>query len=246
MSSLKLTPVTIVLPMYKPPRQWSAHFLKNMEELDAYLPVHMLPQYVVVYDGMPDRDTLCEFRKVYERHKRVRFTWYDNNRGKGFALRCGVNSACSPLVLTMDFDFPYRKESVAEMIRLLQQGYDVIVGKRSTGYYRQIPLKRKVISRIFSWLASAFLGLSLKDTQSGIKGFNERGRAAFLETTIDRFLVDTEFILRASKKNLSIRTIQIEPKADLSFTNFGMGVIKTESLNFIKLLYLNRSLTRTA
>lgn len=245
MSGLQRIPVTIVLPVYNPPARWSEQFMENIKELTEYLPPEVQLDYVVVHDGPPDPVVIDRFRDIRKAHKEIKFTWYKRNCGKGYALRYGVRMANAPSILTMDFDFPYRKESVGEMIQLLQQGYEIIVGKRSNGYFQQIPLKRKIISKIFSWVAKLFLGLQLKDTQSGIKGFNKKGKSVFLETTINRFLVDTEFILRASKKRLHVKTIQIEPKPDLSFTNFGFRVIKTETLNFIKLLYLNRKLTRT-
>jgi dolichyl-phosphate beta-glucosyltransferase len=245
MSGLQRIPVTIVLPVYKPPAQWSEQFTENIKELREYLPSAVQLEYIVVYDGTPDPVVVDTFHAICTRHKEIKFTWYRKNHGKGYALRHGVRMANSPNILTIDFDFPYQKESVGEMIRLLQQGHDIIVGKRSNRYFQQIPLKRKVISKIFSWVTKTFLGLSLKDTQSGIKGFNEKSKPVFLETIINRFLVDTEFILRASKKNLNVKTIQIEPKPGLSFTNFGLTVIKTELVNFIKLLYLNRTLTKT-
>ncbi|MEI9944696.1 MAG: glycosyltransferase family 2 protein [Chitinophagaceae bacterium] len=237
--------ITIVLPMYHPKGEWPKQFIENVRDLNASLSPALQLEYIVVHDGTPDQSAIDSFKDICQHHKEIKFTWYKKNQGKGYALRYGVALSSFPNVLTMDFDFPYCKESIIEMIGLLHQGHDVIVGKRSSDYFQQIPTKRKIISKTCSWLASSFLGLPLKDTQSGIKGFNEKGRAVFLQTTIKRFLVDTEFILRASKKNLNMKTIQIQPKPDLSFSNFGFRVIKTETGNFLKLLYLNQSLAKT-
>ncbi len=244
MSSVQRSRVSIVLPMYKPCGPWPDEFLQNVKEWNEYLSPYVQVDYIVVHDGLPDTYTINTFRSICVTHPEIQFNWYTRNRGKGYALRQGVRISTATNTLTMDFDFPYRKESTYEMIGLLQQGHDVIVGKRSNEYFKQIPFKRKAISKIFSWLSSAFLGLPLRDAQSGIKGFNQKGRSVFLETTINRFLVDTEFILRASKENLDMKTIQIEPKPCLYFTNFGFKVIRTESGNFFKLLRLSRSLTK--
>lgn len=244
MPALDAISVSIVLPLYKPQGQWAENFLQNLRDLNDSLPSGVIIDYIVVYDGMPENSIIETFREICRAQPGIKFEWYRQNRGKGHALRHGVRSSAASNVLTMDFDFPYRKESVLEMISLLKKGHEVIVGKRSNEYFQQIPVKRKVISKIFSWLATFFLGLPLRDTQSGIKGFNAKGKKVFLETVINRFLVDTEFILRACKKNLDMKTIRIEPKPDLSFTNFGFRVIRTELGNFLKLLYLNRSLNK--
>ena len=106
--------------------------------------------------------------------------------------------------------------------------------------------KRKIISRACILLKKRFLNLPMYDTQSGIKAFNAMGKEIFLETTINRFLADTEFILRSHKKNLSIKEIDLELEPYVQFSNFGLNVIKTELGNFFKLLYLSKKLKRTA
>lgn len=228
--------ITIVLPMYKPGHEWERQFLTNVKELNDFVSPYTSINYIVVHDGPAPPEMRKSFEKISGTFPFIQFSHYAQNQGKGYALRHGVSLSRTPFTLTMDFDFPYQKEGIKEMIAHLQEDHDIIVGKRSVDYFHQIPLKRKVISKLFSWLAGAFLDIPLKDTQSGIKGFNIRGRQTFLETTINRFLVDTEFVLRASKKKQKIKTINITPKPGLLFTNFGFRVIKTETGNFLKLL----------
>ena len=147
-------------------------------------------------------------------------------------------------LLVTDFDFPYKKKNIIELITLLKEGYDIVVGKRSRSYFRQLPLKRKIISGLCNILRKIFLDLPMYDTQSGIKAFNKNGKKVFLETTIDRFLIDTEFILRSYKQNLLIKEINIELESYVEFSNFGLKVIKTEMDNFWKLLQLNMQLKK--
>ena len=244
MTGIRHTSVSIVLPLYNPPERWYEQFQKNIKEWNDYLSPAEKVEYIVVYDGDPVWEVKEQFKWIVDNYKEVRFLTYKINKGKGHALRHGVRHAVADTILTVDFDFPYQKESAGEMIKLLREGNDVIIGKRSKEYFTQIPFKRKVISKVFSSVATFFLGLPLKDTQSGMKGFNKKGKEVFLETTINRFLVDTEFVLRAWKKDLLMKIIEIQPKPYLSFTNFGMKVIKTESRNFLKLLYLKRVLQK--
>jgi hypothetical protein len=142
------------------------------------------------------------------------------------------------------FDFPYKKKNIVELISFLKQGYDVVIGKRSKSYFKQLPFKRKIISALCLLLKKIFLDLPTYDTQSGIKAFNQTGKKIFLETTINRFLADTEFILRSHKQDLSIKEMDIELEPYVEFSNFGLGVIRTEMNNFLKLLYLNKKLRK--
>ncbi|RZJ99712.1 MAG: hypothetical protein EOO43_26015 [Flavobacterium sp.] len=142
----------------------------------------------------------------------------------------------------VDFDFPYKKENMLEVLSQLRRGNDIVVGKRTKKYFQQLPLKRRFISKLFSLLNRLFLQLPLCDTQSGLKGFNTHARSIFLQTTIDRFLIDTEFLLRAHRTSLSIRIIEIELNPHIEFSNFNIQVVKTELQNFRKLMRLNKEL----
>jgi glycosyltransferase involved in cell wall biosynthesis len=219
-------------------------FMKNIQELDSILPRYLTVQYSVVHDGPADIQTDVFFELAIDLYKDLRFISYHKNKGKGYALRRGVQEAQTPYVITIDFDFPYEKENVLELINCLLKGNDVVVGKRSARYFNSLPFKRKLISRAYSFMNRLFLELPLFDTQSGIKGFNKEGRSVFLQTTINRFLIDTEFILRAHKQNLSIKVINIELRPGIRFSDFGIKVIKTEFVNFIYLVWLNLKLNR--
>lgn len=234
--------VTIVAPLYKPRGPWIEQFLTNTHKLRSLLPFAITVYYVVVYDDCPSEEILNAFREIEGSLTNVRFITYKGNRGKGFALREGVKASTTPYTLITDFDFPYAKENMVGLIEQIRLGYDVVIGKRSASYFKQLPLKRKVISKVCIGLKRLFLNLPFYDTQSGIKAFNSRGRAVFLSTTIERFMADTEFVLRSQKHRLTIEEMNIELESYVEFSNFGYKVLKTELLNFLRLVKLNRQL----
>ncbi len=235
---------SIILPLYKPKGRWIEKFLKDFNELNNQLPHDVCLKYIVVHDGPADISVISAFDVISKSFANIIFISYPANRGKGYALREGIKIADTPYILMTDFDFPYRNENLTELISLLKKGHDVVAGKRSKAYFARLPFKRKIISRLFILLNRIFLDLPLYDTQSGIKGFNAKGKNVFMETTTDRFLVDTEFILRSYRKNLSIKAFDIELKPDAEFSNFGIQVIKTELRNFLSLLYLTKRLRK--
>lgn len=234
--------VSIVLPLYNPKGEWAQQFINNAKELNEFLPSHISAEYIVVLDGPMQAETALGFDFIEQHLEHVRFISYADNKGKGYALRQGVKAAHTPYVLMVDFDFPYKKENILELLTLLDKGTDVVVGRRTKQYFSQVPFKRKFISKVFSTLNRLFLDLPLYDTQSGIKGFNQKGSSIFLQTVIDRFLVDTEFLVRVHKTRLSVNIIDIELRPHITFSDFGVQVIKTELLNFLKILRLSKTL----
>lgn len=235
---------SIVLPLYKPAGNWITQIINNINSLNAQLPADVAVKYIVVHDGPVCKNIAVGFSLISELIGNIEFISYDQNRGKGYALRAGVKVADTPYVLITDFDFPYQHQNLITLMGFLKRGNDLVIGKRSVSYFKKLPVKRKIISKLYYLLNRTFFNLPLYDTQSGIKGFNATGKEVFLETTIDRFLIDSEFILRCHKKRLLIKVIDIELRPNVIFSNFGFSVIKTELKNFLKLLRLNSSLNK--
>jgi hypothetical protein len=79
--------------------------------------------------------------------------------------------------------------------------------------------------------------MKITDTQCGIKGFNKLGRAVFLQTTIDRYLFDLEFIFLASqKKELRLKPVEVHLKPNILFRAMDYRILLTEGKNFFKVL----------
>jgi cellulose synthase/poly-beta-1,6-N-acetylglucosamine synthase-like glycosyltransferase len=120
------------------------------------------------------------------------FTFIDSqmNQGKGGALRDAVRQTTGKWVIYTDADYPYLIDNAVEMFRLLStDAADVVVGVRDEQYYDQLPLGRKIFSlslKVMNYLF--FPQLKVKDTQSGLKGFNQKGKDVFLKTRIPAFL----------------------------------------------------------
>jgi hypothetical protein len=111
-----------------------------------------------------------------------------------------------------------------------------VLGHRGETYYAKTPYIRKLISKFLRWSLKTFLRLPTDDSQCGIKGFNKKGAAVFLQTKIDRFLFDLEFIKLASKTDLKIKTAEVTLKPDVVFSKVNLKILARESVNFLKVL----------
>ncbi|MEX6690538.1 glycosyltransferase family 2 protein [Danxiaibacter flavus] len=235
--------LSVVVPLCKPKSSWHYDLLKNIRQVKMQL-TGLNIQFIVVNDGFENKSLLYKFRELTESHSNISFISYAANMGKGYALRKGVASARGKYVIVTDFDFPYVHSNLADMYHLLLQGYDVVVGKRDKAYFKKLPLKRYIISKACNFLNRFLLRLPVADTQSGLKAFNHVGRSIFLNTTINRFLVDAEFVQLAYRFGLHIKPAPLTLRENIQFSNMNAGVIKTEIRNFLYLLFnRNRKLT---
>jgi glycosyltransferase involved in cell wall biosynthesis len=170
------------------------------------------------------------------------FTYIDSevNQGKGGALRDAVRQTSGKWVIYTDADYPYIMANAVEMFRLLStDAADVVVGVRDEQYYDQLPLGRKIFSlslKVMNYLF--FPQLKVKDTQSGLKGFNQKGKEVFLKTRIPAFLFDMEFLVLASKRpDIRIQWIYVQAREGIVFSTMRAKTILTELFNFISILF---------
>jgi hypothetical protein len=86
------------------------------------------------------------------------------------------------------------------------------------------------------WMLRHVLRQPIDDSQCGLKGFDHSGKALFLETTIDRFLFDLEFLMLA-KNRVKVTPVQVELREGVVFSKVGWKVLAAEGKNFIRLLF---------
>jgi hypothetical protein len=83
-----------------------------------------------------------------------------------------------------------------------------------------------------------FPQLKVKDTQSGLKGFNQKGKEVFLKTRIPAFLFDMEFLVLASKRaDIRIQWIYVQARQGIVFSTMRAKTILIELFNFVSILF---------
>ena len=114
-----------------------------------------------------------------------------------------------------------------------------MVGVRSEEYYESLPFFRVCISRATKFLLKHVLLLKIPDTQCGLKGFKSNIKGVFLDTKINRFLFDMEFILIAGKdSNITMYPYPVTLRKGVVFSTLNLRILVREAINFMKLYYL--------
>lgn len=230
--------MTILLPCYNPPKGWELEVQKSMSLIRTAL-VDKVKQLdlVIVNDGSTINCDASQVSFIQENIPNATIVSYLENKGKGYALREGVKTIKTNLIVYTDIDFPYQEASLIAIAEKLLSGADVALGHRGKDYYDKTPWFRKVVSKTLRWVLKTFLRLPTDDSQCGLKGYNQLGAAVFLKTKIDRFLFDLEFIKLAARRKLKIEKVNVDLKPNIVFSKVNTRILLREFGNFLKVLF---------
>jgi glycosyltransferase involved in cell wall biosynthesis len=228
--------VNIIIPCFNPPSgDWARNIVKEFTTLNQLLPEQRLG-LILVNDGSSKGITASDFETIKSQITDSQIISYEPNRGKGYALRQGVAQSEADFHVFTDVDFPYELRSMAHLITQLTTQKGIAAGYRNQNYYQKVPLFRKILSITFRSFIR-LVGVPVNDTQCGLKGFDNQGKALFLKTTIDRYLFDFEFLILAAKhQQISIYSVDVVLKEGIIFSTMGWRVLKTEFFNLLKIL----------
>ncbi len=221
----------IVQPLYNPDENWVGKYCSHYTELTNLFP-DIKFRIILVNDGSRKNFNDKAVKKLHEKIKNVKVVSYEANKGKGFALRAGMKETTASFILYTDYDFPYQLPNLKTAYQKLIEGNDVVIGIRSEDYYNKLSFVRTLISKSFNLVNKIILKIPYSDTQSGLKAFSLKGKELLLQTKIERFLFDTEFICKAYRsKNIKIATVNIELNKDIRFTSINPIIILQEIKN---------------
>lgn len=228
----------VVLPCYNPLPDWSERVVRAFHAIQAALPTVELHLYIV-NDGSQKNVDENHIHYLEQHIPNFKLITYDINRGKGYALRQGIATTQHNYCIYTDIDFPYTQASfLAIYHELIENQADIAVGKRETTYYENVPRIRVWISKILKWFIKNLLHLPITDTQCGLKGFNSKGKAIFLSTSIDRYLFDLEFVFLAAKtKGMILTPVTVELKPDIVFSTMSFKILWQEGWSFLKIFF---------
>ena len=138
--------LSVVIPLYdeeKSVRPLCEKLLKALEPLEYQFKV------ILVDDGSTD-DTFARTRELADRDERFRVFRLRENFGQTAALRIGFNQAQGEIIATMDGDLQNDPEDIGHLVRMLDEGYDVVAGFR--GDRKDDFWERTLPSRAANWL----------------------------------------------------------------------------------------------
>lgn len=169
-------------------------------------------EVIVVDDGSTDESP----RLLAERactDSRLRVIRFDQNRGKGAAVRRGALEAAGGYVLVTDVDLSTPLSELAGLMSALRGGSDLAIGSRGLPMSRVAvhqSFHRELMGKAFNRLLRHLTGLPYRDTQCGFKLLRlETVRIVFELQRIDGFAFDAELCLNARRLGLRVSEVPV-------------------------------------
>ena len=145
----------------------------------------------------------------------VRVVGYEQNMGKGYAVRTAMLAAEGDYVMFTDADLAYGTDVIKQVYEtfLANPEASMVIGSRTLhkeGYEGYTAI-RKLVSKTYIKVLCIFGGFKLSDSQCGCKAFTgEAVKKIFPRCEINRFAFDFECILWAVKYGMKIAEMPVK------------------------------------
>ena len=193
--------LSVIVPVFNE-RSTVAEIVRRMRSVE--LPVER--EIVIVDDGSYDgtADVLTQLRD-----STVRVVKHTQNRGKGAAIRTGLESATGDLVLVQDADLEYDPEDWPRLLAPVLKGRArVVYGSRFTGERRNMLFLHWVGNRFLSLVTNMLYNSTLSDMETCYKLFDRRVLDG-VRLTADRFDFEPEFTAKVLRRGIRIYEVPI-------------------------------------
>ena len=134
----------------------------------------------------------------------------EGERGKGSAVRTGFGQVSGDFVFMLDADFTYPAAHIPEMLELLEDGHDVVLGSRIRGYMEPGAMSRLNVvgNRLLALLANLLYGTRISDLCTGCWGFR-REVIDGLELDARGFDLEAEMFAEVARKGYRVVEVPI-------------------------------------
>jgi glycosyltransferase involved in cell wall biosynthesis len=194
----------LLIPAYNP----GPELVEVIEAVDA----NKFEAIVVINDGS-DLSYSHVFMEVKDKEK-VQLLDHAVNLGKGAALKTGMNFIKktypnSPGVVTADADGQHSPVDIVRVSEALAENQSsIVIGCRH--FKGDIPLRSKFGNVLTRLLMRFFAGISLSDTQSGLRGIPMSLLGDIISSGCNKYEFEMDMLFIAKRLNVGIKEVEIE------------------------------------
>ena len=185
----------------------SATLPETLNDLPKNIPGIDVIEILVIDDGSTD-DTASVARE-HGVHHVIRFK---RNRGLAAAFAAGLDACLkhgADFIVNTDADNQYSGADVAKLLEPLVEGHaDVTIGDRNIASLKHLPIIRRILQRLGSWVVRQVSSTNVPDSTSGFRAYTRE--AALSMTFVSEFSYTLESIIQTGKKRLAIAHVLID------------------------------------
>ncbi|NMA50921.1 MAG: glycosyltransferase [Mollicutes bacterium] len=196
--------IFVVIPTLNPNIQIFEAFLDNL--------LKETKNILVINDGC--RKEYNDFFKKIEK-KGIIVLHHYINLGKGRAMKDAFNYLLNTYpklkgVVTADSDGQHSIKDIKKVASEIERHPNsLILGCRNFDS-KNVPTRNKFGNKITRRVFKLFIGLSITDTQTGLRGYPKDVMVKFIDTLGERFEYETNMLIETINKNVPIYEVDIE------------------------------------
>ena len=240
--------IIVVLPAYNEEANIGNLLLGIFESLTDE---HLGFTIIVVDDGSSDRTLQIleehggEFPLIVHRH--------EQNQGLGATIREGLRQAAEvasqrDIIITMDADESHTPGLMIRMVRMIREGYDVVIASRYQSGSRiyGLSLRRRIISRLGSLLMRILFPIpGVSDYTCGYRAYRaealKQAYSQYGDSLVNQngFQCMVDILLKLRRLPLIFGEVPLILRYDLKLGQSKMNLTRT-SLQTLRLLWTRR------
>ena len=197
--------IFIIIPSYKPDKEIMWQFLKLLKQ--------RFKKIIVVNDGSGEEYN--DFFNQIENKEKIVVLKHYLNFGKGRAIKTAFNYILNHKdnntigTITADCDGQHKVEDIVKCAeKLRKEPNKLIIGTRNFDE-SHVPIKSRYGNKLTRTIIKIFVGMSITDTQSGLRGFGIEVMKKVLLTKGERYEYETNMLIDCKENNIDILEIPI-------------------------------------
>lgn len=197
--------VCVIIPAYNPDEELFIKFAKEV--------VEKFSKVVVVNDGS---NSECDsiFEKVGQASNQIEILKHSVNLGKGRALKTAFNYVLNEYpdcvgIVAADCDGQHGIDDVVNCANeLIADPKALIIGVRDFNK-KDVPFKSRYGNKLTRIIFKLFIGLNIKDTQTGLRAIGTTLMKQFMNTKGERYEYETNMLIDCKQNNIRINQVPI-------------------------------------
>lgn len=200
---------SVIVPVYNSGRILTGAYKRIKSELEK-----IADDYEIIFrnDASSD-DSQDVLEGIAAGDRRVKVFLNPQNRGLGFTLRELFRDAGGECIVYLDADaylcFDFSR--LAEFLKILEDGPDVLIASRYKNSSNQIPYYRRYPSKIYNCLNRVLFGLDTEDIGSGFVLFKGRVLKG-LQLESEGFDIHSELFAKIKRAGFEIKEEPVDYK----------------------------------
>lgn len=195
--------LSIIIPAYNEKKTILA-LIERVRKADT---LGLKKEIVIVDDGSTDGT-----KEVLRKLNNIKVFFHESNKGKGAAIRTGLQHARGDIILIQDADLEYNPEDYTTLLQPIIKGNaQVVYGSRFSlkeNFDKNMYYTHYMGNSFLTWLTNCLYSASLEDMETGYKAVKKEAITGIKLNSM-RFEIEPELTAKILKKGIKIEQVPI-------------------------------------